>query len=261
MFFLAAAEVFISVFPFAFVPGERMSVRIRTFRGTSIDKKGRIMAAEVHRGMSVPGERLALGKRLKELRLRAGITVKEAGRRLGVTYTNLVLAEAGNYVPSDSKLGEIARALGAGNCESELRELAHRARAARLSSRNEGFGAALAALRRRKGWTLTQLAQRMGWSRNYASRLEHGSRCPPSSEIYRLSALLERGADRGWLARLAMLELGAISIPIPVGADPETTEVVLEIASAFAEGRLDYDHPRLLSEAMARVVTPAAEED
>jgi transcriptional regulator with XRE-family HTH domain len=219
------------------------------------------MAAQVRRQRSGPGERLELGKRLKELRLRAGITLKEAGRRLGITYTNLSLAEAGNYVPSDAKLAEIAHALGASDCEHELRELAHRARTARLSSRHDGFGAALGALRQRKGWTLTQLAQRMGWSRNYASRLEHGSRCPPSSEICRLSALLERGADRGWLARLAMLERGTISIPIPSGADPETTDVVLEIASAFAEGRLDYEHPRRLSEAMARAVAKDPEEN
>jgi transcriptional regulator with XRE-family HTH domain len=235
-------------------------VTIRSFGGAWTEERGAaLMAINVHDGASGPGERLELGKRIKELRLKAGVTLRELGRRLGWVHTNLTLAEAGSYVPSDAKLAAIAHALGADECERELRGLARRARAARRSSREGGFGAAMAMLRRRKGWTLTQLARRMGWSRLYAHRLENGNKCPAPAEIGPLAALLEGDRDRGLLSRLAMLELGAISIPIPAGANPETTEVVLDIASAFAEGRLEYDHPRRLSEAIARAATEEAE--
>jgi transcriptional regulator with XRE-family HTH domain len=209
------------------------------------------MEVSAIREVSAPGDRLAVGKRLRELRLAAGITLKELAQRLGCSEANISLVEVGNYVPSNSKVATIAGALGASAAEGELRQLAELARAARTTSRQHGFGAAMGSLRRCKGWTQADVAERMGWSLLYVRSLENGHRSPPFAEICRLSALLEGDHDRGRLARLCMIDLGAIAIPIPPGADPKITTTVLDIASAFAEGRLGIEHPRRLWEALS----------
>jgi transcriptional regulator with XRE-family HTH domain len=49
------------------------------------------------------------------------------------------------------------------------------------STTEEAVGAAVRALRLRKGWTLAQLGKRVGRSRQYVNRVENGTMAPPIS--------------------------------------------------------------------------------
>lgn len=49
---------------------------------------------------------------LKEARKRAGLTAREVGRSIGVSFQNVYNWEAGSYLPEASKLRDLAKLYG-----------------------------------------------------------------------------------------------------------------------------------------------------
>jgi transcriptional regulator with XRE-family HTH domain len=64
--------------------------------------------------MNTPGGDVDIGQRLRQLRLRLGLSQRELGRRAGVSNATISMIEANRVSPSVSALKQVLSALGAG---------------------------------------------------------------------------------------------------------------------------------------------------
>lgn len=70
------------------------------------------VASDVRGTPSIPIDGLALGQRIRRLRVAAGMTQAELARRTGIHRPNIARVEAGRHTPSLETLGRLADAMG-----------------------------------------------------------------------------------------------------------------------------------------------------
>ena len=73
---------------------------------------GALAPSETLGGGQIPLDRERLGKRLRQLRLEAGLTQAELARRTGIHRPNIARVEAGRHTPSLETLSRLATAIG-----------------------------------------------------------------------------------------------------------------------------------------------------
>ena len=168
-----------------------------------------------------------LGRRLKELRGRAGLTQRELARRVGVNYSYVSKIEHGAVAPPGEKLIErLTSVLGAdeeeltalaGRIPSDVIEILKSRGAARMPAgslvgrvlgffrggqmgdahgETGSFGAGLKDLRKSAGFTQRRVADGAGISAAYLCKLEKGSMPPPRGKVIEaLADVLNVGQD------------------------------------------------------------------
>ena len=73
---------------------------------------GALAPTETLGGSQIPLDGERLGKRLRQLRLEAGLTQAELARRTGIHRPNIARVEAGRHTPSLETLSRLATAIG-----------------------------------------------------------------------------------------------------------------------------------------------------
>jgi transcriptional regulator with XRE-family HTH domain len=139
------------------------------------------------------------GKRIRELRKRANLTLRDLARRIGVDFSYISKLENGQLPPpSEVVISRLAQALGTDY--DELIELSGRLPAdiARIVKNNarQAFGQKLRKLRKKAGLTQQQLAETVGIDATYLSKIENSVMPPPTRTIIiRLAEALKANKD------------------------------------------------------------------
>jgi len=173
-------------------------------------------------------ENSRFGNRIKELRQQAGLNQRVVARLVGIDFSYLSKIEKGLVVPAREVILKLAEVLSgstdelltlAGKLPSDIIEQLHNNPAMLKSLRNgrvgksragavngTSFGRTLKELREKAGMSQSELADELGISFTYLSKIENGIRPAPSEKlIYRLAEILHADSD----------ELLAISGKVP----------------------------------------------
>ncbi len=135
------------------------------------------------------------GSKLRELRLEAGLSVRQLAERADVHYSYISKLENGLVPPPGAqKIADLADALGYDR--SKLLALAERLPRSIVRNfrqrKSADFGAVLKQLRLKRGLSQAELAARTGVDATYISKMENQLIPPPSDDvIVRLAAALE----------------------------------------------------------------------
>jgi transcriptional regulator with XRE-family HTH domain len=126
------------------------------------------------------------GKKLRQLRKARDLSLRELARKAGVSFTYLSKLESGQLPPpSESAVARLAGALSTDR--DELLQLSGRVPAdiagmVKNRARQE-FGLKLKELRKRAGLTQQELAEKVGISATYLSKIENGIMPPPTRGV------------------------------------------------------------------------------
>jgi transcriptional regulator with XRE-family HTH domain len=136
------------------------------------------------------------GKKLRELRKKAGLTLRELARSIDVDFTYISKLENGQLPPpSEPIITRLASALDTD--KEQLIDLAGRvpcdiARMLKERARQE-FGAKLKEFRKKAGLTQQEVAERVGINATYLIKIENGVMPPPAKGIIiRLAKVLKK---------------------------------------------------------------------
>jgi transcriptional regulator with XRE-family HTH domain len=150
-------------------------------------------------------ESLKFGNKLRELRKKAGLTLRELARRINVDFTYISKLENGQLPPpSEQVISRLAEVLDADRqVISRLAEAldADREELIRLSGRvpadiaeilknqaKREFGLKLKELREKARLTQQEVAEKVGINATYISKIENGVMAPPTKGIIILLA-------------------------------------------------------------------------
>jgi transcriptional regulator with XRE-family HTH domain len=134
---------------------------------------------------------IKFGSRLRELRKKAGLTLRELARKINVDFTYISKLENGQLPPpSEQVISRLAEALGAdreGLIQISGRVPADIAGILKNQAR-QAFGLKLKELRKKAGLTQQEVAERTGIDATYLSKIENGVMPPPTRGIVVLLA-------------------------------------------------------------------------
>jgi transcriptional regulator with XRE-family HTH domain len=113
------------------------------------------------------------------------------------------------------------------------------------------FGAKLRELRLRGRMTLAEVASEIGWSPAYLSDIETSKKNPPREEaVRRLITIIGAHDQAQQLVKLSRASRMSISVKITVATDPEVGEAMVDLARAFAAGKVGIDLARGIKKLM-----------